>query len=96
MPDSGFHSVIDRPALVRRVEPPTTTMANTMAATTNSQMATGRAGPDFRNEVMFDQGFQQGTTAKPYCRLPGLVHPRHAAVKNDVLGLTDARFPGQA
>lgn len=38
----GFHSVIDSPEPVRRVMPPTTTMAKTRAAQTNSQMATAR------------------------------------------------------
>ena len=39
-PMIGFHSVIDRPEPVSRVMPPMTTMANTMAAQTNSQTAT--------------------------------------------------------
>src|SRR5215469_3505534 len=33
---TGFHSVIDRPDSVSRVAPPTSTMANTSAATANS------------------------------------------------------------
>lgn len=41
-PMIGFHSVIDSPEPVRRVMPPTTTMAKTRAAQTNSQMATAR------------------------------------------------------
>jgi hypothetical protein len=41
----GFHSVIDSPDSVRRVIPPTTTIAKTKAATPISQLikATGRA-----------------------------------------------------
>ena len=41
-PMIGFHSVIDSPEPVRRVTPPTTTIANTRAAQMNSQMATAR------------------------------------------------------
>jgi hypothetical protein len=41
-PMIGFHSVIDRPEPVRRVTPPTTTMANTSTATVQSQIATDR------------------------------------------------------
>src|SRR5665213_3802103 len=77
VPDSGFHSVMDRPEPVRRVDPPTTTMANTRAATRYSQMATGRAGPDLRNDVMrsdCDLGVLRlgrtatgSVTAKAYC-----------------------------
>ena len=38
----GFHSVIDRPLSVRRVMPPTTTIANTSAATKNSRFDKAR------------------------------------------------------
>ena len=38
-PETGFHSVIDRPDSVRRVMPPTTTIAKTSAATASSQLA---------------------------------------------------------
>ncbi len=41
-PVTGRHSVIDRPDPVRRVEPPSTTIANTRAATAKSHTATGR------------------------------------------------------
>ena len=41
-PMMGFHSVIDSPDPVRRVMPPTTTMAKTRTAHVNSQMATAR------------------------------------------------------
>ncbi|MNS67971.1 hypothetical protein D3C72_1012350 [compost metagenome] len=41
-PMMGFHSVIDRPEPVRRVTPPMTTMAKTMAALKNSHNATAR------------------------------------------------------
>src|SRR6516164_5840166 len=40
-PMIGFHSVIDRPERVRRVMPPTTTIAKIMAQQTNSHTATG-------------------------------------------------------
>ena len=45
MPAIGFHSVIDNPDSVRRVIPPTTTIAKTKAATPISQLikAAGRA-----------------------------------------------------
>ena len=45
-PDTGFHSVIDNPDPVRRVAPPTTTMASTRAATENSHtdIANERSG----------------------------------------------------
>ena len=39
-PDSGAHSMIDRPEPVTRVAPPSTTMPQIIAATTNSQAAT--------------------------------------------------------
>ena len=38
MPVMGFHSVIDNPDSVRRVMPPTTTIAKTKAATAISQL----------------------------------------------------------
>ena len=41
----GFHSVMERPELVRRVAPPTMTVATTMAATSQSQPATHARGP---------------------------------------------------
>jgi len=40
MPETGFHSVIDRPDQVSRVAPPTTTMVNTITVTPTSQTAT--------------------------------------------------------
>src|SRR5271166_4865570 len=40
-PRIGCHSVIDRPEPVRRVAPPTTTIANTSPAIAKSQMRTG-------------------------------------------------------
>ncbi len=61
-PESGFHWVIDSPELVRRVDPPRITMANTMTATTNNQIATGRARPDLRNDVMRRCRVRLGTT----------------------------------
>ena len=42
VPTSGCHSTIDSPECVRRVTPPTTTMANTRAAHSSSQTATLR------------------------------------------------------
>ena len=39
-PVTGFHSVIERPDSVRRVAPPTSTMAKTSAATKISQTRT--------------------------------------------------------
>ena len=42
MPATGFHSVIDRPESVKRVAPPTSTIAAIIAATTYSQLITGR------------------------------------------------------
>ncbi len=51
-PITGFHSVMDRPDWVRRVAPPTTTMAKMQAATAHSHPRTRlvdarrRAGTD--------------------------------------------------
>jgi hypothetical protein len=45
VPTIGCHSVIDRPECVRRVTPPTTTMANTSAQQTSSQATTARVWP---------------------------------------------------
>ncbi len=42
-PSSGFHSVIESPDSVKRVAPPTTTIAKTRAATKNSQNCTAGA-----------------------------------------------------
>ena len=42
VPTIGCHSVIDNPECVRRVTPPTTTIANTSAQQTNSHVATLR------------------------------------------------------
>ena len=39
-PDTGFHSVIERPDPVSRVSPPTITMATIIAATTSSHTPT--------------------------------------------------------
>ena len=44
VPTSGCHSTIDSPEWVSRVTPPTTTMANTIAAHNSSQRATARRG----------------------------------------------------
>ncbi|MFC6911464.1 hypothetical protein ACFQGS_21975 [Novosphingobium lubricantis] len=43
MPVTGFHSVIETPDSVRRVIPPTTTMAATISATTASQRTSASA-----------------------------------------------------
>ncbi len=51
-PVTGFHSVIDRPEPVRRVAPPTTTMARTRAATANSHTATGLDRSERKNDVI--------------------------------------------
>src|SRR5688500_7571701 len=50
-PLTGFHSVIERPLSVSRVMPPTTTIANTKAATNSSRLdsARGRAGDSIRS-----------------------------------------------
>ena len=40
MPETGAHSMIDRPEPVRRVAPPRITMPQIMKATVNSQRAT--------------------------------------------------------
>ena len=40
MPTIGCHSTIDSPECVSRVTPPTTTIANTSAQQTSSQIAT--------------------------------------------------------
>ena len=42
-PVTGFHSVMDSPNSVTRVAPPTSTMANTRAATHHSHSPTARA-----------------------------------------------------
>src|SRR6185503_7502800 len=49
-PTRGCHSVMDRPEWVKRVMPPTTTVANVKAAQMSSHVATARKSgsePDF-------------------------------------------------
>ena len=46
VPTSGCHSTIDSPEWVSRVTPPTTTIANTIAAHTSSHAATLRFAPE--------------------------------------------------
>jgi hypothetical protein len=45
VPTIGCHSVIDKPEWVRRVTPPTTTIANTSAQQRKSHAATARCAP---------------------------------------------------
>ena len=61
-PMIGFHSVIDRPEPVRRVIPPTTTMANTRTATQNSQIATGRERSHAEKRFIRRPSFTKGAT----------------------------------
>src|SRR5829696_8979663 len=51
-PVTGRHSVIERPEPVKRVAPPTITIASTRMATMKSHVAVGRERSSFRNEVI--------------------------------------------
>src|SRR5215217_295821 len=74
-PVTGFHSVIDRPEPVRRVAPPTTTMASTSTATAKSHTATGRDRSERKKDVIAASS----------------AAPRGQKIGADFLGLSRAR-----
>src|SRR6267378_1133201 len=71
VPTIGCHSTMDRPECVRRVTPPTTTIANTSAQQTSSQAATARLCAASCIHHSIDGGFRHWMLRRTWVKVLG-------------------------